>query len=110
MDIKIENGDFALDGYGQSVEIGGRDALIQSVRLALSLPLGAILSRPQMGSRLSFMQGADENALWEEVLKRTESFDIEIKAISGSDTGVHIVFEADGLEETMDIAFNESEA
>lgn len=109
MDMKIENGDFAVDIYGQSVEINGREAVVQSVRLALSLPLGTILSRPFMGSRLRTMQGADDNALWKEVLRVTEEFDTDIKTVSADNTAVHIKLETGGQEETVDITF-ESEA
>ncbi|MGN0536495.1 MAG: hypothetical protein ACI4M3_00790, partial [Acutalibacteraceae bacterium] len=109
MDMKIENGDFAVDIYGQSVEINGREALVQGMRLALDLPLGTILARPSMGSRLRTMQGADENTLWKEVLRVTEKFDTDIKAVSADDTTVHIKLETGGQEETIDITF-ESEA
>lgn len=109
MDMKIENGDFAVDIYGQSIEISDRDAVVQSVYLALSLPLGTILSRPSMGSRLKTMQGADENALWEEILRVTETLDINIKNISITDTAVQMTFETRGQKETVNITF-ESEA
>lgn len=109
MDMKIEDGDFAVDDYGQSVEINGDAVLLQSVRLALSLPLGAVLSRPALGSMLTAMQNADETALEQEILRVTENFPITFKSMSRDETAVHIVLEHNGQTETIDISL-ESEA
>ena len=53
MDIKISNGDWAVDECGIPVVLSGETELLQRAFLCLKIPKGAFLHSTELGSRFS---------------------------------------------------------
>lgn len=61
MDIKIENGDFAVTNFGRPAVIFGDDELMQRIENRLKLPKGSVFLKGDMGSELHLLENCSES-------------------------------------------------
>ncbi|WP_101697252.1 histidine kinase [Clostridium minihomine] len=83
MDIKLEQGDFAVGQNGLPFSVSTKEELLQRAKIRLSVPKGSFSYDSQLGSRLHTLKlsGSDLNArareLTEEALAKMTELSVE---------------------------------
>lgn len=71
MDIRLDQGDFAVGGNGLPCSVSGKEELLQRAFICLTIPRGSFSYDPQLGSRLHtlVLSGADLSARARELVE-----------------------------------------
>ncbi|MGN1081144.1 MAG: hypothetical protein ACI4QV_03560 [Acutalibacteraceae bacterium] len=108
MDIKIINGDFALDSFGRPKCIFGGEELLQRISNCLKIRKGSFTPNPEIGSRLYMLEDRSDisvKQMCESALANIEGIKVisAFASFDGEKTKINLEISADNSKKSYEV-------
>lgn len=108
LDTAISSGDFIFDSYGQPMELGGYEEILQRVLIRLGVKKGSFVYDENLGSRLYTLKSTDKN-IREKALSLVREALINIREVIVENVFTTLTNDGENLELNIILSINDQE-